>query len=290
MISMFKKKSELTIQDEKISFYNIDGEDYISLTDMLKSKDGAFFVTDWLRNRNTLEFLGIWEQMNNPNFNYGEFATIKEKSGLNNFKISVKEWNERTNAIGLKATSGRYGGTYAHKDIAFEFGTWISPAFKLYLIKEYQRLREIESNQYNIEWNVKRMLSKANYQVHTDAIKDVLIPISTKWKKEMEYAEEADLLNLAVMGRTSKAIKQELGLTKKDAIRDYLSIIDLTLLSNAETINSMMVRDKVSKKQRFEKLKEVCDNQRLSLEKNNDIKTLDKKSLDLYIENQSKKS
>ena len=161
------KNKTITVQGVDISLYTHNDEDYICITDMIKAKDGGFFITDWLRNRNTLEFLGVWEEMYNPNFNYGEFAIIKSKAGLNSFKISVKEWTDRTNAIGLISKSGRYGGTYAHKDIAFEFGTWISPVFKLYIIKEYQRIKEIENNQYGLEWNVKRVLSKANYTIHT---------------------------------------------------------------------------------------------------------------------------
>jgi len=199
-----KRKRKLSIQGQSVSVQNVEGQDYLSLTDMIRSKDGDFFVKDWLRNRNTLEFLGIWEQINNPHFNWDEFARIKEQSGLNGFKISVKEWVDKTKAKGLTAEAGRYGGTYAHRDIAFEFGTWISPAFKLYLIKEYQRLKEIENNQYHLEWNVKRIVSKANYHIQTDAVKNHIIPISKKWKKDYEYAEEADLLNVAVFGCTAK--------------------------------------------------------------------------------------
>ena len=159
----------------KNSYFKINDEDYISITDMLKSKDGDFFVSDWLRNRNTIEFLGIWEEIHNPNFNYGEFAIIKSQTGLNSYKISVKEWVKKTNAIGLISKAGRYGGTYAHKDIAFEFGMWISPKFKLLLIKEFERLKAEEQKQ--LGWNAKRELSKINYRIHTDAIKQNLIPI-----------------------------------------------------------------------------------------------------------------
>ena len=182
------------------------GEDFICITDMIKAKDGDFFITDWLRNRNTLEFLGTWEMINNPNFNYGEFATIKERSGLNNFKISVKEWVERTQAIGLRAKAGRYGGTYAYKDIAFNFGIWISPAFQLYIIKEYQRLKEEETNPLRLQWDVKRILSKTNYLLHTDSIKHNIIPKLTlsKTKERIIYASEADLLNLVLFGCSAK--------------------------------------------------------------------------------------
>jgi len=157
------KTKTIEVLDKVIAIVEHDEDDYICLTDMLKAKDGEFFITDWLRNRNTLEFLSVWEKLNNPNFNYGEFATIKNQAGLNSFKVSVKEWVDKTNAIGIFAKAGRYGGTYAHRDIAFEFGTWISPTFKLYLIHEYQRLKEVEYNQYNLEWNFKRVLSKMNY-------------------------------------------------------------------------------------------------------------------------------
>ena len=160
----------------EITYYKKNDQDYISLTDMLKAKDGDFFISDWLRNRNTVEFLGIWERVYNPHFNYGEFAIIKSQAGLNNYKISVKEWVEKTNAIGLKATAGRYGGTYAHKDIAFEFGMWISAEFKIYLIKEFQRLKEDENNRLKLGWDLQRTLAKINYRIHTNAIKEKLIP------------------------------------------------------------------------------------------------------------------
>jgi hypothetical protein len=166
--------TKINIKDTEVSILQVDNMDYICLTDMIKAKDGEFFVTDWLRNRNTLEYIGIWEQVNNSSFNYGEFATIKSKSGLNNFKISVKEFAERTNAIGLQAKAGRYGGTYTHKDIAFEFAMWISPEFKIYLVREFQRLKEEEQKQ--LGWTAKRELTKLNYHIHTDAIKQNLIP------------------------------------------------------------------------------------------------------------------
>ena len=166
---------ELKVDNQIINYVKIENEDYISITDMIKSKDGNFFVTDWLRNRNTIEFLGIWEELHNANFNYGEFAIIKSQAGLNSYKLSVKEWVEKTNAIGITSKTGRYGGTYAHKDIAFEFGMWISPKFKLLLIKEFERLKKEE--QSKLGWNAKRELSKINYKIHTNAIKHNLIPI-----------------------------------------------------------------------------------------------------------------
>lgn len=196
------------VQETPVSVFHHEGEDYLCLTDMIKHKDGEFFVKDWLRNRNTLEFIGILEQMHNPDFNWGEFAPIKESAGLNSFKVSAKELIEKTNARSLIAKAGRYGGTYAHRDIAFEFGMWISPTFKLYLIQEYQRLKNIENNQYNVEWHVNRILTKTNYRLHTDAIKENIIPKLHFWqKKELAYAAEADLLNVAVFGCTAKEWK-----------------------------------------------------------------------------------
>ena len=167
---------KINVVGTQITIINVENQEFISLTDMLKAKDGDFFISDWLRNRNTVEFLGIWERINNPEFNYGEFATIRNNAGLNNYKISVKEWVEKTNAIGLKATAGRYGGTYAHKDIAFEFGMWISAEFKIYLIKEFQRLKEEESERKQLGWDIKRNLAKINYKIHTEAIRKHLIP------------------------------------------------------------------------------------------------------------------
>ena len=163
--------TKLTVQDTVINLINVNGNDYICLTDMLRAKDGDFFITDWLRNRNTLEYIGIWENVYNPNFNYGEFAIIKSQAGLNSFKISVKEFVAKTNAIGLQAKAGRYGGTYAHQDIAFEFAMWISPKFKIYIVKEFQRLKEEEQKQ--LGWSAKRELSKINYRIHTDAINKI---------------------------------------------------------------------------------------------------------------------
>ena len=168
-------RSKITVKDKQITVLKVNDEDYLSLTDMLKAKDGDFFITDWLRNRNTLEYIGIWEQVYNPDFNYGEFAIIKSQSGLNSFKISVKEFVARTNAISIQAKAGRYGGTYAHKDIAFEFAMWISPEFKIYIVKEFQRLKADE--QKLLGWTAKRELSKINYKIHTDAIKTILFPI-----------------------------------------------------------------------------------------------------------------
>ena len=217
----------MTVQGIDIALTTINDEDYISLTNIIKAKDGDFFISDWLRNRNTLEYLGAWESMFNPDFNYGEFAIIKSKAGLNNFKISIKEWHEKTNAIGIVARAGRYGGTYAHKDIAFNFCMWISPVFQLYVVREYQRLVELERSELALSWNVKRLLSKANYHIHTDAIKHNLIPAEiTKAQASIIYANEADVLNVAMFGMTAKQWR-DANPDLKGNIRDYASINEL---------------------------------------------------------------
>jgi len=282
---VFKRKRQINIQDSIIAVKDVDGEDYISLTDMLKNKDGDFFVTDWLRNRNTLEFLAVWESMYNPEFNYGEFAVIKSSAGLNNFKISVKEWVERTNAKGIVSTPGRYGGTFAHRDIAFEFGTWINPTFKLYLIKEYQRLKGIETNQYNLEWNVRRVLSKVNYQIHTDAVQDHLVP-KVHWNKGLFYADEADLLNVALFGQTAKDWRSANPNRAKQGenIRDSASINDLTILSNLESYNAELIKKKLDKKDRFGQLQEMAQSQIAVLKNIDPIRALKKLDDTTYIE------
>ena len=285
------KSKTITVQGIDISLYKHNDEDYICITDMIKAKDGDFFITDWLRNRNTLEFVGVWERMYNPHFNYGEFAIIKNKSGLNNFKISVKEWTERTNAIGLIAKTGRYGGTYAHKDIAFEFGTWISPMFKLYIIKEYQRLKEIENNQYGLEWNVKRVLSKVNYAVHTDAIQQYVIPyIGFSQKKEWVYASEADMINIIVFGCTAKQWREANmdRVMRGENIRDMASINELAILSNLESQNALLIKQNINRKERAKILSETCREQRELLEQRDFIKSVKKLSDNTYIDAKDK--
>ena len=214
--------AKITVKDTEVSIVKVNGEDYICLTDMIRAKDGDFFVTDWLRNRNTLEFIGIWEKVYNPSFNYGEFAIIKSQAGLNSFKISVKDFVARTNAISIQSKAGRYGGTYAHKDIAFEFAMWISPEFKIYIVKEFQRLKEEEQRQ--LGWTAKRELSKINYRIHTDAIKRNIIPEEVTPKQaSVIYANEADVLNVAMFGMTAKQWR-DANADKKGNIRDYATI------------------------------------------------------------------
>ena len=237
----------------------IENEDYISITDMLKSKDGNFFVTDWLRNRNTIEFLGIWEELHNPNFNYGEFAIIKSQAGLNSYKLSVKEWVRKTNAIGIISKAGRFGGTYAHRDIAFEFGMWISPKFKLLLIKEFERLKKQEESQ--LKWDAKRELSKINYRIHTSAIKNNLIPNElTKEQINYTYAEEADVLNMAIFGITTKRWRED-NPELDGNIRDYASINELICLANLENLNSVFINDGLKQSIRLKKLNRIAISQ-----------------------------
>lgn len=251
--------AKITIKETDISVISINNEDYICITDMLKAKDGDFFVTDWLRNRNTLEYIGIWEQVYNPDFNYGEFAVIKSKAGLNNFKISAKELVEKANVISIQAKAGRYGGTYAHKDIAFEFAMWISPEFKIYIVKEFQRLKEEE--QKTLGWSAKRELSKINYHIHTDAIKRNLIPGElTARQMSIVYANEADVLNVAMFGLTAKEWK-EANLTLKGNMRDYASINELICLANMENLNAVFINDGLSQKERLIKLNQVARHQ-----------------------------
>ena len=274
--SMFGKKRILKVEDNEISVKRFEGEDYISITDMMRNKDGDFFVADWLRNRNTVEFLGIWESMNNPDFNYGEFAIIKSKVGLNNYKLSVKEWTEKTNAIGLRAVAGRYGGTYAQKDIAFEFGMWISPAFKLYLIKDYERLKAVETNQYQLEWDVRRVLASSTYVVHTDAVKDKIIPKVLPWRVSYQYANEADILNLAVFGMTAADWRKSNPerVERKENLRDSASIIDLLILEELQLQNAELIKKNISKEERLKTLCETAIMKRVALENIDPVKGL----------------
>lgn len=265
---------KITVNDTDVNIIKVNGEDYICLTDMLQAKDGDFFITDWLRNRNTLEYIGIWEKVYNPDFNYGEFALIRNQSGLNSFKISVKEFVARTNAISIQAKAGRYGGTYAHKDIAFEFAMWISPEFKIYIIKEFQRLKEQEQQQ--LGWSAKRELSKINYRIHTDAIKQNLIPAEvTQAQANIIYANEADVLNVAMFGMTAKQWREgnpEL----KGNIRDYATINELICLSNMENLNAVFIEQGMAQGERLIKLNQIAIHQMSVLEngENGDRKLL----------------
>lgn len=264
--------AKITVKDTEVNVVKVNGEDYICITDMLRAKDGDFFITDWLRNRNTLEFIGIWEKVYNPGFNYGEFAIIRNQSGLNSFKISVKEFVARTNAISLQAKAGRYGGTYAHKDIAFEFAMWISPEFKVYIVKEFQRLKAEE--QRLIGWSAKRELSKINYRIHTDAIKQNLIPAEvTKAQASIIYANEADVLNVAMFGMTAKQWR-DAHPDLKGNIRDYASVNELICLSNMESLNAVFIEQGLSQPERLIKLNQIAIHQMSVLENDNNERKL----------------
>ncbi len=258
----------ITVQNIPITISEADLDDYICITDMAAAKSessrAADVVRNWLRNRTTLEYLSTWEEIYNPNFKVFESEHFKKQAGLLTFTPSVSEWVNQTSAIGLFVKKGRYGGTFAHKDIAFEFASAISPVFKLYLIKEFQRLKEQENDIKKIEWSAKRFLSKNNYLIQTDAVKNYLIPVcnyreNLQW---LPYAEEADLLNVALFGFTAQAWRDaNPELAKHSNIRDYSSINELTVLSNLETHNAQMIREGKSKEQRFSILKEIAEYQ-----------------------------
>jgi hypothetical protein len=255
----------IKVRGTEITVIRRENEDYISLTDMLKAKDGDFFISDWLRNRNTVEFLGIWETVHNPDFNSGEFATIKGQAGLNSYKLSVKEWVEKTNAIGLRATAGRYGGTYAHKDIAFEFGMWISPEFKIYLIKEFQRLKEDENRRLSLAWNLNRTLAKINYRLHTDAIQAHLIPAEvTPQQAAFTYATEADLLNVALFGQTARQWR-DANPGKDGNMRDHASLEQLLVLANIENMNAEFIHMALPQSDRIKRLNAIAIRQMRTL-------------------------
>ena len=256
--------AKISVKDTEVSVIRVQDEDYISLTDMLKAKDGEFFFSNWLRNRNTVEFLGIWEKLNNPNFNCAEFDIIKSQAGLNSYRLSAKEWMQKTNAIGIVSRAGRYGGTYAHKDIAFEFAMWISPEFKVYLIREFQRLKEQELAQ--IGWNAKRELSKINYRIHTDAIKQNLIPQEiTPIQAARIYANEADVLNMALFGMTALEWRDKHP-DLKGNIRDYASVNELICLSNMESLNAVFIQDGIPQQERLIRLNRIAIQQMQVLE------------------------
>ena len=271
------KTKEITVENTEISVSlgEATDNDYICLTDMARFKDANrtnYIIQNWMRSRSTIEYLGVWEQLNNPNFKSIEFDAFRNQAGLNSFILTPKQWIEKTNAIGIISKAGRYGGTYAHKDIAFNFGMWLSPTFQLYIVKEYQRLKEQENNPLLQHWDVKRLLSKVNYHVHTDAIKDYVIPkLSISQKKEyITYAKEADLLNLALFGYTAKEWEEaNPSLAKKINMRDTASINQLIVLSNMEAFNSEMIKMGVSRRDRFAALHKMAKEQLVSLNKHN---------------------
>ena len=269
------KANKIEVEGSEISVVKNQNEDYVSLTDMAKFKNAentGLVISHWLSTRFAIDFLGIWEQINNPDFNLTEFSNIRFNAGSNGYVLSAKQWIERTNAIGIISSAGRYGGTYAHKDIAFEFGSWLSPEFKYYLIREYQRLKEEEQKQ--LGWSAKRELAKINYRIHTDAIKQNLIPPElTPAQKSFVYADEADMLNVAMFGITAKQWR-EANPELKGNIRDYATINQLICLSNMENLNAVFINDGLPQSERLEKLNRIAIQQMQVLENVDDRRLL----------------
>ncbi len=274
-MNRIRKTKKINIEGTSITVLSQKKDDFISLTDMAKSQLQDVVIIKWLSLKSTIEYLGEWEALYNPDFNYTEFGTIKNESGSNNFVLSVKNWIEATKAIGLTAKAGRYGGTYGHKDIAFHFGMWISPKFQLLLVKEYQRLKEDESDRLKLQWDFQRTLAKVNYKIHTDAIKENLIPQQLSGRQtSIVYANEADVLNIALFGKTARQWREE-NPDEKGNIRDFASIQQLVVLSNLESINAMLVHQELPQKDRLIQLNTIAITQMKSLVENNTIKKLD---------------
>lgn len=254
---MSKGKTKINVEGTEIQLFTKKGEDYISLTDMARkfNTQTDVLIQNWLRGRNTLEFLGLWEQLHNPDFNSLEFEGFKSQAGLNTFYLSPKRWIEATGAIGIESKAGRYGGTFAHKDIAMEFGTWLSPSFKLYLITEFQRLQE--ERREVLEWDVRRILTKINYRIHNTAVKSILPHRITKDQASIHYASEADLLNLALFGQTAREWRQQ-NAKAKGNMRDHASPEQLVVLANLEAINAELIREGLSQPERLQRLNEIA--------------------------------
>jgi len=271
------KSKTIQVKGTEISVIILNETDYISLTDMtLGFNEGSGLIGKWITTKNTLEYLGIWEKINNPNFNYPEFGVIEQEAGINRFIMSVGQWINRTDAMGMQVKAGRYGGTYAHKDIAFHFAMWLSPEFQIYLIKEFQRLKVSESDRFKLDWNFQRTLSKVNYQIHTDAIKENLIPASlSKEKINFVYANEADMLNMALFGMTAKQWR-DANPKLEGNIRDTASIEQLVVLSNMESINAVLIHQGLIQSQRLQQLNTIAITQMKSLINNKQIIKLKK--------------
>ncbi|MDA8226723.1 MAG: KilA-N domain-containing protein [Desulfitobacterium hafniense] len=269
---------KITVDGTEIAVVQFEEKDYISLTDMVRNiENGLALIEKWLRNKNTIEFLGIWEEMYNPNFNSPEFEGIKNEAGLNRFVLSVKQWTKKTNSRGIIAKAGRYGGTYAHETIAFEFASWVSPQFKLYLIKEFQRLKEEEYKQ--LGWDIKRNLAKINYRIHTDAIKENLIPPQlTPQQVNQVYASEADVLNVALFGMSAKQWR-DANPELKGNIRDYANVSQLVCLSNMENLNAVFIGEGMSQSERLQKLNTIAISQMKLLTEDHRVMALEEKTL-----------
>ncbi|GHS97303.1 hypothetical protein FACS189421_03870 [Bacteroidia bacterium] len=272
---VMNKKDTINVQGTEVILLSHRKEDYISLTDMARYKNAeatGLVISHWLSTRYTIEFMGIWEQINNPDFNVTEFRNIKNESGGNGFVLTSKQWIEKTNAVGIIAKPGRYGsGTFAHRDIAFEFGSWLSAEFKFYLIKEFQRLKEDEHQRLSLEWNLQRTLSKINYRIHTDAIKEQIIPsVVTKEQASFIYANEADLLNVALFGKTAAQWRSE-NRDSNGNIRDAATLEQLVVLSNMESINALLIRQGLPQGERLVQLNVVAITQIKSLLDNQNL-------------------
>ena len=255
-----KKNKKINVQGSEITVVLNNDTDFISLTDMTSNfNEGSGLIGKWITNKNTLEYLGIWEKINNTNFNYPEFGVIENDAGTNRFIMSAGQWIKRTNAVGIMVKAGRYGGTYAHKDIAFHFAMWLSPEFQIYTVKEFQRLKEAEAKE--LDWNVKRQLTKINYRIHTDAIKENLIPQNLTAKQiSFVYANEADVLNMALFGKTAKEWR-EANTDKKGNIRDYANVSQLVCLANLENLNAVFIKEGIAQSDRLVKLNKIAISQ-----------------------------
>ena len=269
------KSKKLNINESPITVINQNETDYISLTDMTASfREGSGLIGKWVTNKNTLEYIGVWEKINNPNFNYPEFGVIAQEAGVNRFIMSVGQWIERTNAVGMLVKAGRYGGTYAHKDIAFHFAMWLSPEFQIYLVNEFQRLKDDENNRLKLEWNLQRTLAKVNDYIHTDAIKETLIPKKiTKKQISFVYDNEADLLNVALFGVTAKEWRDK-NPNKKGNLRDYSTLEQLIVLSNMKSINALLIRQGMPQNERIIELNKIAITQMKSLLDSNSMKKI----------------
>jgi len=274
---MTKKHTKIKVQNTEIAIYTLESKDYISLTDIARYRNSdspADVVKNWLRSRSTIEFLGLWEKLNNPAFKLVEFDQFRNEAGSNYFVLSPKKWIDSTNAIGITSKSGKYGGTFAHQDIAFEFASWISAEFKLYILKEFQRLKQEEIEQKRLEWNVSRTIAKVNYVIHTDAVKAHLIPADiSKHKKKFIYADEADLLNIALFGKTAQEWRKD-NPEAKGNIRDFATLEQLVVLSNLESYNSELIKQKISAEERLKQLNKIAIDQMCVLIENKSIKKI----------------
>ncbi len=277
-------KTQIIVKEQKINVIRVENEDYISLTDLARYADNAeprYPIQNWMRNKDVILYLGLWESINNENFKGVEFDTFKNEAGSNKFKISPQKWIKETNAIGIISKSGNNGGTFAHPDIAFEFASWLSPEFKLYVIQEFQRLKKNESYQNKIDWHANRVLAKVNYLVQTDAIKNYIVPTLTETQKKFVYASEADVLNVALFGVTAKEWREQ-NPNLKGNIRDYTDLLHLVILNNLENINASLIEMGLIQRERLIKLNNLAKKQMELLRNNNSLNNLE------YIENKTK--